>query len=146
MPQPVPVVVAPKPEPEPAPAPKPVEEPVVEQLDEPTVLPVTNPKTTPPRPIRHPKPVEQAPVAEVIPAGKGTLRINVQPASLASRAVVGRDDWGPTPVNKRVDSGQYVVSVRLPDGKKSPEWKGPVMPDVTTVLIYDASTGHWQKR
>src|SRR6185436_8556909 len=94
----------------PTPTPPPAPEPVVEEDDDATTVevePLPVPLKAPVKPVRRPKHVEAAPPAEAIPAGRGTLRINVQPASLASRAVVGRDDWGPTPVNKRVDSGQY---------------------------------------
>jgi hypothetical protein len=48
-------------------------------------------------------------------------------------------------VNQRIASGRYVVSVLLPGGKRSPDWVGTVMPDATTVLIYDIDTGKWQR-
>ena len=58
--------------------------------------------------------------------------------------MVGRDDWGAAPVDRKVSSGHYVVSVRLENGKKSVAWKGPVMPDRTTMLVYDINTERWQ--
>jgi serine/threonine-protein kinase len=138
---PAPPKPAPAPEPESAPAPP---SPVVEQPP-PAPQPEPAPKpSAPPHAVHHAKALE--PAGETIPEGEGQLRINIQPANVVSRVVVGHDDWGPAPVNKKVASGRYVVSVKLADGKKSPEWRGPVMPDVTTVLIYDTETGRWQKR
>jgi hypothetical protein len=87
----------------------------------------------------------EAPV-EVIPPGQGQLRISTSPASVATRVTVGRNDWGPAPVNQRIASGRYAVTVLLPNGKKSPEWVGNVMPDVTTVIVYDIDSGKWQRR
>jgi tRNA A-37 threonylcarbamoyl transferase component Bud32 len=139
-PEPAPPPVAPSPPPPVEPDPD--SEPDIEPL--PVSVGVTpSPR---PRPIRRVVKEPPGPVAEsAIPQGEGQLRINIQPANVVTRVVVGRDDWGPAPVNKRVASGRYVVSVKLPDGKKSPEWRGPVMPDMTTVLIYDTETGRWQK-
>ena len=63
-----------------------------------------------------------------------------------TRIVVGRDDWGPAPVDRKIPSGHYVVTVRIADGKKSAVWKGAVLPDRTTMLFYDIDTERWQVR
>jgi len=96
-------------------------------------------------PKEHPKPApppEDEPVQ--VPAGEGRLRIGTIPASVVSRIVVGRDDWGPGPVDRKVSSGTYAVSVRMENGKKSAVWRGAVMPDRTTMLVYDIGNERWQ--
>ncbi len=154
-PEPAPVaVVKPAPPevkpPDPEPAPLPTDEPDV-LPDEPVAV---EPHAAKPAPKRHPKAAapksekaEKAEAApEAIPAGQGQLRINVMPANIASRVTVGRNDWGPAPVNQRIASGRYVVTVVLPGGKKSPEWVGNVMPDATTTIVFDIDSGKWQRR
>ena len=94
-------------------------------------------------PVAKPTPVPTEDSAQV-PAGEGRLRIGTIPASVVSRILVGRDDWGPGPVDRKVSSGHYVVSVRMENGKKSASWKGPVMPDRTTMLVYDIDNERWQ--
>ncbi len=92
----------------------------------------------------HPKPpppVEEDPVQ--VPAGEGRLRIGTNPASVACRIIVGRDDWGPGPVDRKVSSGNYAVSLKMDNGKKSIAWKGPVLPDRTTMLVYEVEAERW---
>lgn len=163
-----PVVVSVRPKPKPpvvvAPEPKPPERDIEIEMEnlQPLVrvTPVERPTPVPPKPIgekhkpkvplvaavqkEHPKPapVDDDPVQ--VPAGEGRLRIGTLPASVVSRIVVGREDWGPGPVDRKVSSGNYVVSVKMENGKKSAVWKGPVMPDRTTMLVYDIDNERWQ--
>ena len=116
----------------PAPAPLPV-----------AVKPRPRPAPLAVAPKDHPKPAP-AVEEEQVPAGEGRLRIGTLPASVVSRIVVGRDDWGPAPVDRKVSSGHYIVSVKMENGKKTAVWKGPVMPDRTTMLVYDIDNGRWQ--
>jgi serine/threonine-protein kinase len=105
------------------------------------------PRHPPPKPVPVAVRPEPEPVPrESIPPGQGQLRISTSPANVASRVTVDRTDWGPAPVNQRIASGRYVVTVQLPGGKRSPDWVGTVMPDATTVLIYDIESGKWQRR
>ncbi|MBL8954780.1 MAG: protein kinase [Myxococcaceae bacterium] len=138
---------------EPDPQPLPADEPVADvQPDEPVAVEKSPAVKPPKRHVRAPapkaerveKPAEPAP--EVIPAGQGQLRISTTPANVASRVTVGKNDWGPAPVNQRIASGRYVVTVVLPGGKKSPEWVGNVMPDGITTIIFDIDSGKWQRR
>ncbi len=119
-------------------------------VPEPVVKPTLErhrPKATPAAVAakEHPRPVS-APEEEAVavPSGEGRLRIGTLPASVVSRIIVGRDDWGPGPVDRKVSSGNYVVSVRMENGKKTVTWKGPVMPDRTTMLVYDIDNERWQ--
>jgi len=156
--EPPPELAVKRPEPKP-PEPEPQQPAVVP--DEPEVVPdepvAVEQPATPAKPAvtvkKHPKTaakVDKAdpapPAPEAIPPGQGQLRINVMPANVASRVTVGRNDWGPAPVNQRIASGRYVVTVVLPGGKKSPEWVGTVMPDATTTIVYDIDSGKWQRR
>ena len=160
-PKPEPIAITHKPEPpksEPTVAPKvePTREPKTEPVVEPEVpsLPhepevTVSVKATPERPPRPKTPrrvVTPAPEPETVPAGEGKLRISTEPQDVVSRVLVDRVEWGMAPQSRPVKSGRYSVSVKLPDGRRSPEWKGPVMPETTTVLIYDIAGGRWQKR
>ncbi len=78
-----------------------------------------------------------------IPAGQGKLRIGATDADAVAGILVGKEDWGSPPVDRRVSSGTYTVVLKLADGRKSSSWKGPVMPDRTTVLVYDVATEKW---
>ena len=135
------------------PPPPPVEE--VEELGpapvavkpvpvDPQPLPPVKPHRQKPPPVavasKDPAPREEA----AVPAGEGRLRIGTLPASAVGHIVVGRDDWGPAPVDRKVSSGHYVVSVKMENGKKSVAWKGPVLPDRTTLLVYDIDKEAWQ--
>jgi outer membrane biosynthesis protein TonB len=139
------VVVVPTSDPEPAAEPEPKQEAEATdpEVASPQVKPAAQPHEKPkPRPkeTAHSATEQAAPVV----GGEGRLRIGTMPASAVTRILVGSDDWGPAPVDRKIPSGQYVVTVRTPDGKKSSAWKGPVMPDHTTVLFYDLETARWQ--
>ena len=95
-----------------------------------------------PREAVKPPPVDDD--TQQVPAGEGRLRIGTLPASAVSHVLVGRDDWGPAPVDRKVPSGHYVVTVRIGEGKKAAPWKGPVLPDRTTMLVYDIDGERWQ--
>jgi hypothetical protein len=95
-----------------------------------------------PREAARPAPTEDD--AQPVPVGEGRLRIGTLPANAVSHVLVGHDDWGPAPVDRKVRSGHYVVTVRIGEGKKATPWKGPVMPDRTTMLVYDIDGERWQ--
>lgn len=107
----------PKPTPRPTPKPKPVAPPT-------------------PRPVVVEKPPE--PREEVIPAGRGKLRINV---SGAATIAVDGEDWGEPPVNREIPSGSHRVVVKLSDGSSST--KVAVFPDKTTIVTYDPASKQW---
>ncbi len=155
------VAVRPKPKPPPVAPPEPEELQNLEHAAavpagvKPTpVVPPARPPTErhPPKPkapvVAGPREHVKAPPPEdepvQVPAGEGRLRIGTIPASVVSRILVGRDDWGPGPVDRKVTSGHYVVSVKMENGKRSAVWKGPVMPDRTTMLVYDIDNERWQ--
>ncbi|MFT3840336.1 MAG: protein kinase [Myxococcaceae bacterium] len=129
----VPPKVEPKPEPKP-PDPKPDPKPAPVK-DRPRPRPVA--QATP-----SPKPVEE----DEIPQGTGHLRITANPQSANAQVLVGGDDWGVAPQDRKVLSGRYSVSLKFPDGRRSAVWKGPVMPDRATALIYDVESQRWSAR
>ncbi len=88
------------------------------------------------------KPAEE----EAIPAGEGRLRITANPPSVNAKVQVGPDDWGLAPVDRKLASGRYVVSLKLADGRRAPPWKVSVMPDRITALIYDVESQRWSSR
>jgi serine/threonine protein kinase len=125
---PPPPVPAPRPTPAPAPRPRPV-----------AVSPPSHPVA--------PRPEEAAPApAAVIPQGRGKLRIGATQSGAVVSLLVGRDDWGPPPVNNPVASGQYTVTAKLADGRRSPPFKVSVYPDQTAVLVYDVEAQTWSAR
>ncbi len=155
VPEPV-VAVRVKPIPRPSPASEEVEPP--EALNpvakvEPAAPPLLPAKSRPERPHR-PKPVlvvvaAKEPVAEEpapIPAGEGRLRIATLPASVPCRILVGREDWGPGPLDRKVPSGNYAVTVKLENGKKSAVWKVAVMPNRTSALVYEINADRWDPK
>ena len=93
----------------------------------------------PPHRVRAPsKPVgvEARPPVE-IPRGEGRLRVGSVPEGVVK---IGRESWGPTPVDRKVSSGQYQVNLTSPDGKKG-QCPATVLPDKITILIYDFESG-----
>ncbi len=133
----------------PAPAPEPAPSPAPVRPSKPLTRPVPV-RLAPDEPIRHPRAVKPEPKATVpeepapvIPAGEGKLRISATDPSAVASILVGGEDWGSPPVNKKVSSGLYVVTLKLADGKRSLPWKGPVQPDRTTALVYDVGSGKW---
>jgi len=111
------------------------------------------PKSRPERPHR-PKPLpvvvaaKEAAVEEPapIPAGEGRLRIATLPASVPCRILVGREDWGPGPLDRKLPSGNYAVTVKLESGKKSAVWKVAVLPNRTSALLYDINADRWEPK
>ena len=65
--------------------------------------------------------------------GIGKLRVGAVPEGVVS---VGGKTWGQAPVNRKVASGQYRVSVVGARGKKG-VCLATVTPDKTTIVIYD---------
>lgn len=112
----------------------------------PTATPsVTNrPKNVRPPPKVEVKEPPKEPEAVVIPPGQGTLRIDVRGAG-RSTIIVGTDDWGAPPVNRKINSGNFKVMVKLDDGS-SPSVRAVVMPDQTTIITYDAASQKWAIR
>lgn len=117
---------------------------------EPPAKPVKGPKTPKepkPKLVAKAPPVEkpaekiEPPKEEAIPAGEGKLRVNVSNTASA-KVYVGSEDWGDPPVDKRVSSGTYRVTVKLPDGSSS-SGKAQVFPDQITTVIFDATTQKW---
>jgi serine/threonine-protein kinase len=87
--------------------------------------------------------LERAPPPEkedAIPPGEGKLRINVSAPS--AKIFVGAEDWGEPPVNRKVSSGHYRVTVKLPDGSSSSS-RASVWPDQTTTMVFDVATQKW---
>ncbi|MEW5743711.1 MAG: serine/threonine-protein kinase [Myxococcota bacterium] len=117
----------------PKPPPTPVKEPV--KVKAPKTVAVVKPP-----PVEKPPPSPPAPKEEAIPPGEGKLRINVSAPS--AKILVGNEDWGEPPVNRRVNSGVYRVTVKLPDGSSSTS-RASVWPDQTTTVMFDASSQKW---
>jgi eukaryotic-like serine/threonine-protein kinase len=132
---------------------EPLERPQPQPVN-PTPQPNTNPVKVPPaQPKKPPQvavaPVVQSPPAKVdepVPAGQGKLRVVVKPESAVNRVMVDREEWGQAPIDRKIASGKYTVSVKLSDGQKSQPWSGPVMPGRTTTLIYDIESRTWSAR
>jgi serine/threonine-protein kinase len=105
--------------------------------------PVTRP--TPPHPApTHVEVKELEPPPQAIPPGEGKLRVSVAGPGRSS-VIVGGDDWGEPPVNKRVNSGNFKVMVRLDDGTTS-STKAVVLPDQTTIVSFDVPSQKWTTR
>ncbi len=109
--------------------------------------------STPVRVERAPEPKVEAkaepekkaepPKEPVIPPGEGQLRIKVINAGRAT-LTVDDESWGEPPVNRKVSSGAFHLTVRA-DGRS---WssKVTVLPDQTTAVTLDAETGKWTSR
>lgn len=132
------------------PTPEPKRPPRVAAAPEPTkpepTKPPPAPEPAPPlvRSVPRPEPVAKVEVSQDIPAGTGKLRISATQPGVVAAVLVGGDDWGTPPVNKSVPSGQYTVTLKLTDGRKTAAWKGPLMPDQTRALMYDVETDKWR--
>ena len=163
---------APKPAVKPAPLPTPevevaVAEPahVEQHPTEPEPAAVVEPAPKTPSPVRPKQPRKTSPVVAAavqptpapthveepapvqIPQGEGTLRVNSTGTTEGVTVFLNGQAKGPPPVNfPKLSSGVYTVEIKLSNGKKSRAWKGPVMPDVTTALFFDADSGSWTKR
>lgn len=130
----------------------------VSELEKPTETPPAEPKSAPrptPKKPKQPvvakvdrpgdKPVEKPPVVakdEPIPEGTGKLLVSVGGNQDRSSVAVQGEDWGQPPIQKKISSGIYKVSVKLADGS-SATFKATVMPDKTTVLTLDPSSLKW---
>lgn len=159
-PAPVPPPVA-KGQPVVKPPPEPVKVPEIVVTDGEELVKIDRPNDPPPPPVKDkPKPkkvaVAKPPPEKVekvekadrpppakedsIPPGEGKLRISV--SSSSAKILVGSEDWGEPPVNRKVSSGWYRVTVKLPDGSSSSS-KTSVWPDQTTTVMFDASNQKW---
>jgi len=141
-----PPVAPPEPEPEVALATPPRVEAKPELKPEPKPGPSPVREHPRPRPIAAPAPAPKPVEEEEIPPGTGHLRITANPQSANAQVWVGSDDWGVAPQDRRVQSGRYTVSLKFPDGRRSAVWKGAVMPDRATALIYDVEAQRWSAR
>ena len=74
---------------------------------------------------------------ERIPKGVGRLRVGAAPEGVVT---VGSETWGPTPVDRKVASGQYKVNLVGPKGKTGTCF-AKVMPEQTTIVIYNFDSG-----
>lgn len=123
-------------------------------IDEPDDKPVVTPTPKPPRPkvVAVAKPVEKppkndppppapAPKDEPIPEGIGNLSLNILGTASAKLTVQG-EVWDEPPVQRRVSSGVYRVSMKLGDGTQA-STKTSVMPNKTTILTLDPATLKW---
>jgi eukaryotic-like serine/threonine-protein kinase len=123
---------------------------------EPTPPAPTQP-VAPPRPRpQKPKPVAVAvaqpaapprveePEPPAIPAGIGKLVVSVRGSDVA-QVVINSRAVGPAPqVLKDFKSGRYTIELALANGRRSVAWKGPVLPDATTTLLYDPNSKEWE--
>ena len=99
----------------------------------------------PDKPAEKPeKPIEK-PKDEPIPEGTGKLLVSVGDNQGALSVAVAGEDWGQPPIQKKVSSGVYKVSVKLADGS-SASFKATVMPDKTTVLTLDPGSLKWSSQ
>ena len=136
--------------------PEPMKPPPVEQHVDVEIVP-PKPKNVPkPKgvatlvkpPVEKVEKVEApAPVAkdEPIPEGTGKLVISVGDNTARHIITVQGEEWGTPPMNRKVASGLYKVSVKLENGS-STSIKAAVMPDKTTVLTLDPANLRWSSR
>ncbi|MBL8913552.1 MAG: serine/threonine protein kinase [Archangium sp.] len=100
----------------------------------------------PPEVVKQPdKPpeVKQPKEDDVIPEGRGKLQVKLADDSISASVVVGGDDWGLAPTVKPIASGYHKVVVKV--GGSTATYRVAVMPDKTTRLIFDSSSGKWSK-
>lgn len=119
------------------PPPPPLKDPPKPKVSKPPVKPVAVAKPPPGKVVERPPP---PPKEDAIPPGEGKLRINVSAPS--AKILVGNEDWGEPPVNRKVNSGVYRVTVKLPDGSSSSS-KASVWPDQTTTVMFDSASQKW---
>jgi len=105
---------------------------------------------TRPPPVDKPpaeKKNDPPPVAkdEPIPEGQGKLVVSVGNNTGRHVIIVQGEEWGAPPMKRKVSSGLYVVQVKLEDGTSS-KTKCTVMPDKTTELVLDPSSGKWSSK
>lgn len=144
LPEPTPVVVTPEPA-------RTIDagETVV-TIDEPPPSKPTVPKVQKPRVVTTRVPTEKPPKAdpppvqkdEPIPDGVGRLSIAVGGSPGRVSLTVQGEAWDEPPVQRRVASGVYRVSIKLADGTQA-STRATVMPDKLTVVTLDASSSKW---
>lgn len=119
------------------PPPPPVKDPPKPKVTKPPVKTVAVAKPPPEKVVERPPP---PPKEDAIPPGEGKLRISV--SGPTATILVGSENWGEPPVNRKVNSGVYRVTVKLPDGSSSSS-KASVWPDQTTSLMFDSTSQKW---
>ena len=135
----------------------PPEEPRVIDAGETVVTIDDEPETTPKPVVRKPKPVvavvrpppEPKPISspppvakdEPIPEGEGRLSISITGSPAATLTVQG-ESWDTPPVQRRVNSGKYRVTIKLPSGGQA-STTATVMPDKKTELMLDPASLKW---
>jgi serine/threonine-protein kinase len=104
------------------------------------------PKDKPPQ-VDKPadKPPDKPKADEAIPEGTGKLLVSVGDNQGTVSVAVAGEDWGQPPIQKKVSSGYYKVSVKLSDGSNA-SYKATVMPDKTTVLTLDPASLKWSSQ
>ena len=129
----------------------------IEAAVTPTVKPKNNPpvkKNVPPVKLPPSEKTERVVVEKVqpppqkdepIPEGTGKLVISVGDNKGRSVITVAGEEWGAPPINKKIASGMYRVSVKLENGTSS-SFKATVMPDRTTTLMLDPGSLQWSSR
>lgn len=108
--------------------------------------PVVVAKNDKPPEVKQPdKPpeVKQPKEDDVIPEGRGKLQVKLADDSISATVVVGSDDWGLAPTVKPIASGYHKVVVKI--GGSTVTYRVAVMPDKTTRLTFDSSSGKWSK-
>lgn len=99
----------------------------------------------PPEKTDTPPPPPPVVKDEPIPEGTGKLVISVGDNTARHIITVQGEEWGTPPMNRKVASGMYKVSVKLENGSVS-NFKAAVMPDKTTVLTLDPGSMRWSSR
>ena len=96
-------------------------------------------------PVEKNDPPPQVVKDEAIPEGTGKLVISVGDNTARHLITVQGEEWGTPPMNRKVASGIYRVSVKLENGAVS-NFKAAVLPDKTTVLTLDPGSMRWSSR
>lgn len=126
---------------------------VAVEIEVPTPTPTPRPKGSPrPKlvgavktPVEKNDPPPQVVKDEAIPEGTGKLVISVGDNTARHIITVQGEEWGTPPMNRKVASGMYRVSVKLENGTVS-NFKAAVLPDKTTVLTLDPGSMRWSSR
>ena len=115
----------------------PPSKPIVPKVQKPRVVTTRVPTEKPPK--ADPPPVQKD---EPIPDGVGRLSIAVGGSPGRVSLTVQGEAWDEPPVQRRVASGVYRVSIKLADGTQA-STRATVMPDKLTVVTLDASSSKW---
>ncbi|MGV3620281.1 MAG: serine/threonine protein kinase [Archangium sp.] len=99
----------------------------------------------PPSPEKPPEAEKPPPVGkdEPIPEGEGRLSISVKGSPAATLTVQG-ETWDTPPVQRRLNSGRYRVTIKLPNGAQATVMAA-VMPDKKTELMLDPASLKWSQ-